>query len=237
MTKYESISNEIRRRVKNGYYPTDQPIPDELSLTKEFGCSRMTMKRALDILVAEGLLYRKRGHGTFIIQSAANEDKINVISEETLGLSNLLKHSKVTSRTIVFEVQFPDEKVAAQLGIDRDTPVYHIIRLRLVDDEPFVTEQTYMPVAVIPGITEEVLQASIYNHIHETLRLKIGGAHRKIRADKANALDEEYLECKSDDPILEVEQNGFLNNGTPFEYSFSRHRYDKFVFSTVTVRK
>ena len=175
MTKYESISNEIRRRVKNGYYPTDQPIPDELSLTKEFGCSRMTMKRALDILVAEGLLYRKRGHGTFIIQSAANEEKINVISEETLGLSNLLKHSKVTSRTIVFEVQFPDEKVAAQLGIDRDTPVYHIIRLRLVDDEPFVTEQTYMPVAVIPGITEEVLQASIYNQIHETLRLKIGG--------------------------------------------------------------
>ena len=237
MTKYENISNEIRKRVNSGYYPTDQPISDEVSLTKEFGCSRMTMKRALDILVAEGLLYRKRGHGTFIVQSAANDDKINVISEETLGLSNLLKHSKVTSRIIKFEVQFPDEKVAAQLGIDRDSPVYHIIRLRLVDDEPFVTERTYMPVAVIPGITEEVLQSSIYKHIHETLRLKIGGAHRKIRADKPNVLDEEYLGCKSDDPILEVEQNGFLNNGTPFEYSFSRHRYDKFVFTTVTVRK
>lgn len=237
MNKYEKVSIEIRRRIKEGFYRIDQPIPDEITLAKEFECSRMTMKRGLDILVDEGLLLRKRGHGTFIVQSPVNDDKVNVISEETLGLSNVLHHRKVSSKLIAFDVQFPEKEVADQLSISMDTPVYHIIRLRNVDYEPYVIERTYMPVSIIPGITEKVLQASIYNYIHETLELKIGGAHRKIRADKPNALDQMHLGCLPDDPVLEVEQVGYLNNGLPFEYSFSRHRYDKFVFTTVTIRK
>lgn len=67
--------------------------------------------------------------------------------------------------------------------------------------------------------------------------LTIAGCHRKIRASKPTELDQTYLHCAPDDPILEVEQVGFLNNGVPFEYSFSRHRYDKFVFATVNIRR
>ncbi|GIN39856.1 GntR family transcriptional regulator [Heyndrickxia oleronia] len=237
MVKYQTISNEMKERIKNGYYPTDQPIPDEYSLSKEFGCSRVTMKKALDILVMEGLLLRKRGHGTFIIQSAMQESKVNVISEINIGLSNLVQDKTVTSKVILFEIQFPSEEVAANLMIDKDAPVYHIIRLRNVNDEPYVIEETYMPSQLIPGINEQVLQSSIYNHINRTLELKIGGAHRKVRAAKSNELDQEYLDCKVDDPILEVEQIAFLQTGVPFEYSFSRHRYDKFVFSSVTVNR
>lgn len=237
MSKYETISAEIRRRINEGFYPFDQPIPDEITLAKEFECSRMTMKRGLDLLVAEGMIFRKRGHGTFIVQAPVHDKLVNVISEEIHGLSNLVKEKKVSSKVIEFEVQFPEEKIARQLSISVVTPVYHLIRLRYVDDEPFVIEETYMPVALLPGLTDEVLHASIYNHIQQTLELKIGGAHRRIRADKPKDLDIQYLDCKMDDPILEVEQIGFLNNGTPFEFSFSRHRYDKFVFSTVTIRK
>ncbi|GKU84618.1 hypothetical protein NCCP28_40140 [Niallia sp. NCCP-28] len=49
-------------------YFTDSSIPDEISLAKEFACSRMTMKKILDVLVMEGVLYRKRGHRTFIVK-------------------------------------------------------------------------------------------------------------------------------------------------------------------------
>ncbi|KAF6605130.1 UTRA domain-containing protein, partial [Paenibacillus sp. EKM208P] len=54
-----------------------------------------------------------------------------------------------------------------------------------------------------------------------------------IRASKSTELDREHLDCAADDPILEIEQVGYLDTGIPFEYSFSRHRYDKFVFTTV----
>jgi len=234
MNKYESISSEVRHRIKNREYPIDQPIPDEISLAKEFGCSRMTMKRALDLLVVEGLLYRKRGHGTFIVQSAINKSKVNVATNQSLlGLSNLLKEKSVTSKVIKFEVQFPTEEVAMHLAIDEKTPVYYLIRLRLVDGEPYVMEKTYMPTTLIPGIKDEVLYGSVYKYIQEDLGLKIAGSHRIIRACKSDQLDQEHLECLPDDPILEVEHVGFLNNGVPFEYSFSRHRYDKFEVTTV----
>ncbi|TWN13709.1 HTH-type transcriptional regulator GmuR [Bacillus licheniformis] len=94
-----------------------------------------------------------------------------------------------------------------------------------------------MPSNVISELNEDVLHGSVYRHITETLKLTIAGSHRKIRADKSSALDREYLECAPDDPVLEVEQVAFLNTGEPFEYSFARHRYDKFVFSSVHIRK
>ncbi len=237
MPKYERISNEIRRRIKEGVYSLDAPIPDEISLAEEFGCSRMTVKRALDVLVSEGLLYRKRGHGTFIVKSAMLDGLVNVVSNETLGLTSLLKGRKVTSQIITFEVLFPSDEVAAHLCIDTNTPVYHLIRLRNVDGEPYVIERTYMPVHLIPGLNETVLHGSIYRYITHELGLTIAGSHRKIRADKPNELDRQYLQCAPDDPVLELEQVGFLNNGEPFEYSFSRHRYDKFVFVTVSTRR
>ncbi|KYG27769.1 GntR family transcriptional regulator [Priestia endophytica] len=237
MSKYEQISNEMRKRVQEGEYPSDQPIPDEKSLSKEFDCSRMTMKKALDILVAEGLLYRKRGHGTFIVKSAIQHNLVNVTDRENLGLTGLLQDKDIESEIIRFNVLFPTEKVAEHLSIDHNTPVYHIIRLRNVENEPFVIEETFMPTNIIGGINEEVLHSSIYNHITHTLGLTIGGSHRKIRADKPNELDQTYLGCATDDPVLEVEQVAYLNTGIPFEYSFSRHRYDKFVFTTVNIRR
>nr|WP_263325216.1 GntR family transcriptional regulator [Neobacillus sp. Marseille-Q6967] len=238
MIKYEFISVEMRQRIQEGHYPVDQPIPDEITLAKEFQCSRMTMKRALDILVLEGLLYRKRGHGTFIVKSAIQNSRVNVnVVGNALGFTNLLKGQEITSKLIKFEVQFPSEEVAAHLAIDLKTPVYYIIRLRSVDGEPHVMEKTYMPATVTPGINDDILKGSIYEYITSRLGLTIAGSHRKIRACKSDVLDMEHLECLKEDPILEVEHVGFLNNGVPFEYSFSRHRYDKFEVTTVNMKR
>lgn len=237
MNKYEAIAFEIRKRIKEGIYPLDQPISDEISLAKEFECSRMTMKRALDTLVMEGLLFRKRGHGTFIVKSAIQNSRVNVIGEEALGLTKLLEGKRIISKVITFEVQFPSEEVAAHLTIELKTPVYYIVRLRKVDGEPYVIEKTYMPTTIIPGINEEILHGSIFGYIKKDLGLTIAGSHRKIRACKSDEIDQKYLECNADDPILEVEHVGFLNNGVPFEYSFARHRYDKFEVTTVNIKR
>ncbi|MBC1253795.1 UTRA domain-containing protein, partial [Listeria welshimeri] len=53
----------------------------------------------------------------------------------------------------------------------------------------------------------------------------------------ATLLDQQYLDCASDDPVVEVEQTVYLNNGLAFEFSRSRHRYDKFVFTTVNIAR
>jgi len=236
-TKYEAIANEMRNRIRNEYYPTDQPIPDELTLAEEFSCSRMTMKKALEVLVMEGLLHRKRGHGTFILKSALQKQLVHVLEKETIGLTETAKGKKVTSHIVEFSVEFPNEVVANYLAIESTDPVYKIIRVRYVEGEPYVIEKTYMPVQRIPGINEEVLHGSVYQHIKGKLGLTIASTHKMIRADKPNELDQKYLNCKKDDPVLEVEQIVFLGSGQPFEYSFARHRYDKFVFTTLNIKR
>lgn len=232
MNKYERIAQEVKKRIIDKTYSSDDPIPDEISLTSEFRVSRMTIKRALDTLVSEGLLNRKRGHGTFIVKSVYNVP-VNVVVNEMLGLTNVLRGKEIKSKIIAFDVQFPSEEVAAHLFIDANSPVYHVVRLRIVEGEPYVIERTYMPTKLISGITEQVLHGSVYKHIKEELGLNIVSSHRTIRASKSTELDWEYLDCGVDDPVLEIEQVGYLDTGIPFEYSFSRHRYDKFVFTTV----
>lgn len=59
--KYEKIADELRGRILNGGYDVEEAMPDEIQLAEEFAVSRMTMKRALEILVSEGIIYRQRG--------------------------------------------------------------------------------------------------------------------------------------------------------------------------------
>ncbi|MFQ7237256.1 MAG: UTRA domain-containing protein, partial [Enterococcus hulanensis] len=114
-----------------------------------------------------------------------------------------------------------------KLRISKNDPIYDIIRLRMLDGEPLALEYTIMPVLLIPGITEEILKKSVYQYIQETLHLDFGQSHRRIKADKPDQYDIEYLDCQSDDPVLEIEQTVYLDNDIPFEYSQTRHRYDK----------
>lgn len=236
-TKYSFIAEEMRKRILDHVYPLDKPIPDEMTLAKEFDCSRMTMKKALEVLVLEGFLYRKRGHGTFIIKSALDSGRLTIHNQEVNGFTKLLAGKNVTSKILKFEVLFPDSKIAERLNIETETPIYDILRIRSVDGEPYVLEHTYMPIAVIPGINQTILENSIYKYIQDELHLKLASSYKQIRADKSAKLDWDYLGCEKDEPVLEVEQTVYLNNGTAFEYSLARHRYDKFVVTTVNISR
>lgn len=235
--KYEIIADEIRKRIIEHAYPLEHALPDEIHLSEEFGVSRMTMKRALEILVMEGLIYRKRGKGTFILQSSFQKDRINVISKETRGLTQVIGDRSLRSEVLNFEVKFPSQEVADHLMIELTEPVYEIRRVRYVDEEPYVIELTYMVANLITGITREILEKSVYAYIQEDLGYTITSSHKVIRADKPDEYDQAYLKNDITEPIIEVEQVVYLSNGKPFEYSFARHRYDKFVFSSVNIVK
>ena len=88
---------------------------------------------------------------------------------------------------------------------------------------------------MIPSVKIYYIEWSIYNYIKDKLGLKIQSAHSTIRADKSTQLDRESLNLNEDEPVIEVERVAYLENGRTFEYSFARHRYDKYEFKTITV--
>lgn len=234
--KYKTIYDSIKDKILNKEYPANSKIPDEISLCKEYNCSRMTMKKALDLLVQEGLLYRKRGQGSFVMSSNNSKGQI-VISERELQGFTKSSQGNVTSKILEFKLEFANEEIANNLNIHVDDPIYNIFRLRLVNNKPYVLERTYMPTSLIPGITLEVLSHSVYDYIENTLNLKIASANKTTKADVSNELDHTYLRLKDIEPVLEIDQIAYLDNGIPFEYSISRHRYDLFAFNIFSVRR
>lgn len=232
MTKYEMISNTVRQRIRDGIYPENTLIPDQVSLAKEFSVSRMTVKKAMDILEVEGLILRKRGAGTTVRKNALKDDMTaNIMDYE--GLTKQLEGQEVVSKTISFKIDFPSEEVQEKLSIGKTDPIYKIIRLRIVDGKPYIIEHTIMNAQLIPGVDDVVLANSVYQYIHNDLNLEFGGARRIISADKSTEIDQEHLECAPEDPILQIEQVVYLEDGTPFEYSKSRSKFTTRTYKIV----
>lgn len=228
MAKYKEIAKKIKDQIQENEYNIDLPLPSQETLAKEFNTSRVTIHKALQFLVMEGVVFSRQGSGTYIRKNTFNEPSLDLDFNEHIGLTQRAsKKGEISNKIISFSVRFPTQEECEKLLINKNDPVYDIIRLRLLNNEPFLMEYTIIPVQVIPNITENILSSSVYSYIKNDLKLKIGGANRRISADRPRDLEIQYLECDATDPMLEVEQVTYLSSGIPFEYIHSRHRYDK----------
>ncbi|WP_208558934.1 GntR family transcriptional regulator [Marinilactibacillus kalidii] len=227
MPKYKEIAEIIKERINTHVYTVDEKLPDQQTLAKEFATSRVTIKKALDLLRAAGLLYTIQGSGSYIKRNALMKAQTSIQIGHNVGLTTAVqKEAQLDNKVITFTVRFPDEKERRHLLIDRETPVYFYQRLRIIGGKPYSLENTVMPVHLIKGITEEVLNDSVYRYIREELGIIFKDNRQIVRASKPTALDQVHLDCKETDPVLEVEKIMYLTTGTPVEYSIVHHRYD-----------
>mgnify|MGYP002566392655 FL=1 len=148
MVKYIDIADDIRSKIFDKKYTYGQKLPYEYVLCVAYHCNKETMKKALDILVKEGLIVRRRGAGTFVKDYDASTEDANHLKQSGLGLTRKLEgKSNLKSEIIEFSVIPSDEHISKRLQIEEGSFVYHIIRKRIVDDKPYCLEITYMPIS------------------------------------------------------------------------------------------
>lgn len=233
MTKYEIIISDIRKKIQNGTYAVNEKLPTETELGQQYQVSRITIKKAIDQLVLEGLVIKRRGAGTFVKGIAEQQGKFQL---QMNGLFSTLDKSRIRSEVLKFEVIPAGEAIAEKLKIDPEDFVYYCIRFRDDGQKWKVIDYVYMPIDLIQGLKKDVLYHSIYDYIENTLGLRIQSAHREIRAVRPNEYDKKYLCVKDTDPILSIKQVGYLDNGIPFEFSDQHHIGDDFEYKTVSIR-
>jgi len=234
--KYEAIAKELREDIQQGKYTPGEQLALEKEMCQQYGVSRITIKRAVDELVKQGLVVKRRGSGTFV-KSLKDEDvKELSMANQFSGFAATFKGRKVTSKILKFEIIHPTAEVAAKLQLAVDDFVYDIIRVRLLDDQPVVVEYTQMPIQLITGLKRQTLEKSIYSYIEEDLGYKIQSAHRTVRAVMPTPEEHEQLQIEGVLPLLEVTQVAFLDDGRPFEYSIAHHRGDYSHFRSVSIR-
>lgn len=237
MNKYAKIRNDVRNKIISGKYKPGTLLPKESEMIMKYSASKLTIKKAMDELVNEGLIVKRRGSGTFV-KGLSTEDieKLKVVNQFQ-GSSAFFADKVVESRILVFEVVKSEPEIMERLGLSEVSDLYHVVRTRLIDEDPYVIESTYMPVDLIKNLTFEICSGSIYEYIEDELGLTIGSAHRRIEARKGT--DEELTELGGEfgDPIVLVSQVGYLSDGRTFEFSTNVHRYDKYAFETVLMHK
>lgn len=240
MSKYGDLARVLRTAIADGTYPQGSRLPTIPALCDLYEVSNTTVKCALDELEADGLVARRRGSGIYVKRSAGAGVRATSgtsVAGQMSGLSaEFAALGKVVESDVKeFSVIHPSEQVAAALGISCESFVYNIRRVRIVDGIPRNVEHTLMPLDVIPGLVERHLHGSIYHYIESDLHLRIDSAHRVVRAVAPTADERSWLHLKDGEPLLEIRQVGYLDDGTPFECSRTRHTSD-YEFRVISSR-
>lgn len=242
MLKYQAIAADIQRSIEAGALRPNSKLPTVVELCEAYGVSKITIKRAIDLLTDKGLISSRRGSGTYVKNTtelfeqtgieridgtADGDDDSFAFSHSDRAAGFTKEHEgegkKVSSVVYDFSIVNPPANIARHLNIQPDDFAYYHCRARCLDGEPMVIEYTYMPLELIPGLKRSQLYVSVYDYLQNTLGLKISSFHRILRAVPATEEEAERLNTKPGVPMLEIAQVGFLDDGTPFEYSISRY--------------
>lgn len=228
MKKYIHIYEQIKEKIINGTYKINSYLPDGKTLATTYDASVLTVNKALDKLVAEGYILKRRGDGTIV------KDWKNTTTGDFTPLTGVYSHygDKVHSQVLAFEIIKASTHVANKLSICAHDFVYEIRRLRIIEGIPTIIETTYMPIDVITDLKLIHLENSIYAYIKEELKLKIQSSFFTIKGAVASPEEKALLEIDTE-MVMQVEGISNLDDGRIFEYTITKHRMDKFIFQTM----
>lgn len=230
---YKQIIADLKMKIFAGQY-ADMKLPDERSLSEAYQVSRSTIKRALMKMESSGIIFKKRGSGTFINPLYIKNDSIFNYEGSNLGVSdNFQMHGqKPEIKVLSFEVIRPTEELQRDLFLQPHDFVYKIVRLRLFDSAPFMIETGYIPIKIVQNLDQTIIEGSIFHYLEESRNLAVTKSFLSVFAEPSLPDDQELLHLKENEPVAIMEGIFFLDNGTPFEFSHMRFHYEYLKFNT-----
>ena len=220
---YQKLQQALREAIQNRVLAPDVALPPERDRATEFAVSRITVRKALDGLVNEGLLIRRQGAGTFVASRVEkNFSKLSSFTEDMIsrGRTPRSEWLKRTDGTVT-----PEESMV--LGLSPGTPVYRFHRIRFADDLPMALEYSTVPGFSLPSA--EAVDASLYEALaaagHRPSR-----ALQRLRAVLFTTEQAELLGVQTGAPGLLIERRGFLKDGQVVEFTQSYYRGDAYDF-------
>ena len=213
------------------YLSPHDVIPTERQMAERFGVSRVTIQKALEILEANAIIYRRRVAGSFV-SPPRNSRQLQLRSfSEEMALRGVQISTKVLN---------VDSSRASQGTIEPwatiSKPAYRIERLRSVSSTPLALETTYISYRVAPGIENLDLTGSLYKLLEDDFSIEIASADERVSPVLSDKKTSKLLRIEVGTPVLEVIRTGFSDHGDLIESTKSIRRGDKFDLQ-FTVRR
>ena len=220
---YQQVQRVLREAIQQRALGPDDALPPERDLAAELQVSRITIRKALDGLVKEGLVVSRRGSGNFVAgRVEKNFAMLSSFSEDMRARgrtprSTWLKRSEGTVT--------PEE--ALVLRLSPGTPVFRFHRLRFADNAPMSVEFVTIVASALPSL--DAVKDSIYSALEQHGNRPVRALQR-LRALLLNGEQARLLEANEGDAGLLVERIGFLRDGRAVEFCQSFYRGDTYDF-------
>ncbi len=214
--RYQEIAAELRARAAAA--PAGSLLPSEAELSAEFGASRVTIRRALELVREEGLIAARQGFGWFVATEPVRQrlEHLGTIEDQ---LHDSGRHGE--RRVIEFAFETPPERVGRILGVDQ---VLRVKRVNLADGEPFAVVTVWCPAELGASLSREDVERHPF---YELLDRPLRGATQTIGADAADAADAKLLGVPVGAPLLRCQRVTTDTAGQPVllsEHLFPAHR-------------
>lgn len=220
---YQQLQRALREAIEKRLLDADDALPAERDLAEKFGVSRITVRKAIDGLVGEGLLVRQHGSGTFVRPRVEkNFSKLTSFSEDMRARGR--KPRSVWLHRAAGTVT-PEEALALRLS--PGTPVFRFHRIRFADDAPMAIEYATVVASCLGSI--DAVDTSLYAALESTGNRPVRALQR-LRAVLLTADQADKLGAKERDAGLLVERLGFLADRRAVEFSQSFYRGDTYDF-------
>lgn len=231
---YHQIYLILRQNIVDGIYPFDGRLPSEQGLIDTYGVSRITAKRALDELAADGLVVRERGRGTRVSYRAPAAP--HRTSVEGL-LENLLAMGLETEvKLIEFDYVAASERVAAALECVEGAPAQRAVRIRMIDRQPFSHLTTYVPEDIGRQFDANDLSETPLLALLERSGVQVSSATQTITATLADASAATHLGVDIGTALLMVSRIVRDQAGRPVEFITALYRPDRYQYRMVLSR-
>jgi GntR family transcriptional regulator len=233
---HHQVYLDLRSALDTGEWRPGDLLPPERQLAGRYGCSLITVRRALGELTREGRLERTRGRGTTVLRPRIERD-----FGGTMSFTEEMQDRGLDpeTRLVASRPESAGEVVAAALGIEPGSPTLYVERLRAAAGEPLLLEQVHLPAEQFPGLLASDLEhGSLYDLLTARYGTRIVRARESLEPVLLRAREARLLGQKARTPALQIEGIAYSDRGIPVEFARSYVRGDRtrYYIERVVVR-
>ena len=225
---YKQVYDLLTTRLVEGYWKPSQLLPSEMVLAEELGVSQGTVRKALNQMVAEKMLQRQQGKGTFVAEHTQESDLFRFFRLREPHGEILIPETVVlgSSRRTVSE----DE--AKKLRLDANALVVELTRVRSIHNKPAIIEKVIQPLSVFPDIDKNTdLPNALYILYQEKYGITVMSVNDEIRAVEIPDAYAQHLDLAKGSPVLMIERSSVNIDGRVVELSTAYCSSENFVYS------
>jgi GntR family transcriptional regulator len=227
---YQRLRDQLAEQIAKNRWRPGEAIPTEAALSAEYQLSTGTVRKAIDALVSEGILERQQGRGTFIRRPQFQSSLFRFFRFQSASGERQVPESRILS----IEPVAAPSAVAQALGLPSDAPVIRIVRLRLLEVQPVLAEEIWLPRSRFQPLleTDLSLKGPLLYPIYENLCGQVVAyAEETLTAESVNDVHARLLQVPINSPVVVIERLARDYAGTPLEWRRSRGHAEHFRYS------